>query len=88
MADFTRPETAADLLLRRREAMESLESYAAYIDIPDRPIVEGEGASEYAFVDGHPAVCGTQAWAAYDHGATGCCEVDVYLRGRADLDHG
>jgi len=42
--------------------MESLESYAAYIDIPDRPIVEGEGDSEYAFVDGslaehHRVIC-------------------------------
>lgn len=60
--DIRSPENAAELLLRRREAMDSLESYAAYIEVPDRPAREEDDEGAYVFVDApmaehHRVIC-------------------------------
>ena len=36
--EISAPEDAASLLILRRAARESLEAYASYIEVPDRPI--------------------------------------------------
>jgi len=59
--EISAPEDAASLLILRRAARESLEAYASYIEVPDRPIGD-ENGEEFSVFEGslaehHRVIC-------------------------------